>query len=69
VRDEKVGKPQLLLEVPEQVHDLRLDGHIQRARGSSATRNCAPTDSTRATPTRRFSPPDSSCGKLDSLLS
>ena len=30
--------------------------------------NCAPTDRTRATPTLRFSPPESSCGKFDSLL-
>ena len=31
VRDEEVGQPELLLQVLEQVDDLRLDRHVQRA--------------------------------------
>ena len=30
VRDEDVGQPELVLEVLEQVEDLRLDGHVER---------------------------------------
>ncbi len=33
VRDEQVGQPQALLEIEEQVQDLRLDRDVQRGRG------------------------------------
>ena len=33
VGNEEVGQPELFLEVPEQVHDLRLDRDVERARG------------------------------------
>ena len=32
VGDEEVGKAEVLLQVAQQVHDLRLDGNIERAR-------------------------------------
>ena len=33
VRDEEVREPEPLLKVPKQVHDLSLDGDVERARG------------------------------------
>jgi len=33
VRDEEVGEPQLLLQVGQQVEDLRLDRHVERGDG------------------------------------
>ena len=33
MRDKEIREAELLLQVPEQVHDLRLDGYVERARG------------------------------------
>jgi hypothetical protein len=63
VRDEEVGEVELLLEVLQQVDDLRLDGDVEGGEGSSQTMKSGSTASALAIPMRWRWPPENSCGK------
>jgi hypothetical protein len=63
VRHEDVGEAELVLEVVEQVDDLRLDRHVERETGSSAMISLGSRASARAMPMRWRWPPENSCGK------
>ena len=62
VRDEEVGEPHRLLELDEQVDDLRLDRHVERRGRLIAYDECGSTARARAMPMRWRWPPENSCG-------
>jgi len=62
VGDEQVRQPAPLLQIGEQVQDLRLDRHVERAHRLVEHEELRLDESARAIPTRCRCPPESSCG-------
>ena len=63
VRDEQIGQPELVLQVHQQVDDLRLDRHVERRDRLVADDQIrARAPSARAMPMRWRCPPENSCG-------
>ena len=63
VGDEQVGEPEVVLQVVEQVDDLRLDRDVQRGDRLVGTISFGCSASARAMPMRWRWPPENSCGK------
>ena len=63
VGDEQVRQPELVLQVREQVEDLRLDRHVERRHRLVADDQPGRSARARATPIRCRCPPENSAGK------
>ncbi len=63
VRDEEVGEVEVVLQVGEQVDDLRLDRDVERRDGLVADDQLWMQRQARATPMRWRWPPENSAGK------
>jgi hypothetical protein len=62
MRNEEVGELQLLLQVPQQIDDLRLDGDVERRDGLVEHDEARIEHQSAAMPMRWRWPPENSCG-------